>query len=341
MTCHFTHVDICVKNLNPVLHALLTSIIPGMKDKNDELQNLQDNTADVEIDQSSSGKDVEEDTHYRKNLLEKEYVCVQDTLKDHSTPVDYSSPARILVIERQNRSKEINKHAQASVEVFVPQREVGDEAVVVWDAALVLSYYLEKHQLSLELFNDTNPPHVVDVGAGTGAVGLVAASLGANVTLTDLPRTLPLLEEGVKANNGLLYNTSSTNGKRFIRALPLNWGNISEVHELCKKKEINGTTVGGPPDLIVISDCVYFEDSLAPLICTLRELAKLSKENVQILLSYEVRDYSAKKKKIKEDFFALAERYFSIQEIPTKDCHREYASDDIKLIKMTLMSPKK
>ena len=58
--------DICVKNLNPVLHALLTSIIPGMKDKNDELQNLQDNTADVEIDQSSSGKDVEEDTHYRK-----------------------------------------------------------------------------------------------------------------------------------------------------------------------------------------------------------------------------------------------------------------------------------
>jgi len=158
--------------------------------------------------------------------------------------------------------------------------------------------------------------------------------------LTDLPRIIPLLEEGVAANSTLLHDSSSTNGKRFIRVLPLNWGNISEVHELCKKKVINGTPVGGPPDLIVVSDCVYFEAALAPLICTLRELVKFSKENVTILLSYEVRDYSEEKKKVKEDFFVLAERYFSIQEILTKDCHPEYCSDDIKVIEMTALSAK-
>ena len=81
--------------------------------------------------------------------------------------------------------------------------------------------------------------------------------------------------------------------------------------------------IGGPPDLIVISDCVYYESSLAPLIFTLRELAsaKLHKEAQQeeenskaghslnessqqstiapppVLLSYEIRDYSPAKKK--------------------------------------------
>ena len=75
-----------------------------------------------------------------------------------------------------------------------------------------------------------------------------------------------------------------------------------------------------------------------PLIFTLNELIKASNNLASILLSYEVRDYSAKKKKVKEDFFSLAERYFLIQEIPTDDCHDEYASEDIKVIKMTSFS---
>ena len=65
--------------------------------------------------------------------------------------------------------------------MFIPQRDIGEEAVVVWDAALVLSYYLEKHQIDLELSKsriESAPLHVVEVGAGTGAVGLVAAALG-------------------------------------------------------------------------------------------------------------------------------------------------------------------
>merc|ERR1719150_2599859 len=105
------------------------------------------------------------------------------------------------------------------------------------------------------------------------------------------------------------------------------------------KTDIKGNNaIGGPPDLIVVSDCVYFEASLAPLIFTLRELAKSSSKCVPIFLSYEIRDYSLTKKKVKEDFFALAKRYFSIHEIPTNECHEEYASEDIKIVRMTLIS---
>ena len=54
----------------------------------------------------------------------------------------------------------------------IPQRDVGEEAVVVWDAALVLAHFLLKHRHFL--LNKT----VLELGAGTGAVGLAAAALG-------------------------------------------------------------------------------------------------------------------------------------------------------------------
>ena len=58
--------------------------------------------------------------------------------------------------------------------ILVPQKEFGEEAVVVWDAALVLSYFLVKNQKD---FVDSKTT-VLELGAGTGAVGVVAAALG-------------------------------------------------------------------------------------------------------------------------------------------------------------------
>ena len=310
---------------------------PSIKRKVEELpkhQNAYDELQSNENERSNNiEKVIKED---QKSGTAKEN-CDLITTKPSSTPVDYSSPARILVIEKRLPTATENNHKLQKVqEVFVPQRDIGEEAVVVWDAGLVLAYFLEKNQEALGFSNEEKPLHVVDVGAGTGVVGLVAASLGANVTLTDLPRIIPFLEEGIEANSTLFCATNSKSLDSFIRTIPLSWGNINEVNQLCMIKDKNGVKIGGPPDLIVVSDCVYFEASLAPLICTLRELARASSHTVPIYLSYEVRDYSSQKQKVKEDFFNLAKRYFSIQEIPSEKLHEEYCSDDIKVLKMTL-----
>ena len=311
----------------------------GMKPNAEDINKKEKELNSLEELQADSGGDnVERGENSIHKVSDIKVLDHSATQQNSSTPFDYSSPCRRLFIERTSTSN--TKEKEESIEVIVPQRDIGEEAVVVWDAGLVLAYYLVKHQSTYRLCDKQNPPHVVDVGAGTGVVGLVASSLGANVTLTDLPRILPLLEEGISANRELIENTQHYKENHFIRALPLKWGNKSDVNEVCLKTIKNEKYVGGPPDLILVSDCVYFEESLAPLIFTLRELVKASNSSAPILLSYEVRDYSEKKKKVKEDFFSLAERYFLIEEIRTSDCHEEYASEDIKVIKMTALPQK-
>jgi len=202
------------------------------------------------------------------------------------------------------------------VEVLVPQKDVGEEAVVVWDSALVLSYFLVKHR---QEFLSPNT-RVLELGAGTGAVGLVTAALGAGkVTVTDLPRVIPLLEEAIALNSNL----------KNIEAKALTWGEWTEENSFEEKEEKNETCY----DLILVSDCIYYEACVEPLIQTLTKFCKLNK-NCRVLLSYEVRDYSEVKKKISKEFFRAVGEYFKILPFKTGECHEEYASDDIRVIQL-------
>jgi len=191
--------------------------------------------------------------------------------------------------------------------VQVPQKDVGEEAVVVWDAALVLAYFLLKQDL---IQPDTK---VLELGAGTGAVGLVAATLGAKrVVITDLPRILPLLQEGIALNPNLSN----------IEARALSWGHQEDLDQL-----------DFVPDLVLVSDCIYYEASVDPLISTLKSLVG-SQTATRILLSYEVRDYLESKKIIAKEFFRAVGENFRIKPFPTSACHEEFSSDDIRVIEL-------
>ncbi|XP_043837043.1 protein-lysine methyltransferase METTL21D isoform X2 [Dromiciops gliroides] len=77
---------------------------------------------------------------------------------------------------------------------------------VVWDAAIVLAKYLETQHFSgaapgtHALCRRT----VLELGAGTGAVGLMAATLGADVIVTDLEELQDLLKLNIKMNEHLI-----------------------------------------------------------------------------------------------------------------------------------------
>ena len=65
----------------------------------------------------------------------------------------------------------------------------------LWDGALVLAAYLLT--LPRHRFHGTR---CVELGAGVGTAGRVAALLGAQAIITDIPKVLPLLQENLAAN---------------------------------------------------------------------------------------------------------------------------------------------
>ncbi|XP_045449344.1 protein N-lysine methyltransferase METTL21D-like isoform X2 [Melitaea cinxia] len=78
------------------------------------------------------------------------------------------------------------------------QKLEGDVNCVVWDASLVLAKYLETMcQCKPDFLSGIR---VLELGSGLGVVGLTAATLGAQVTLTDLPEALPLLRLNISEN---------------------------------------------------------------------------------------------------------------------------------------------
>lgn len=155
----------------------------------------------------------------------------------------------------------------------------GGVAAVVWDAAIVLSKYIEKHnQLSVK-------KNVIELGAGTGLVGMVAALLGGNVIVTDRGMALKYINVNIENNANVLSGLP-------IKVEELNWGqDISQFQ---------------PPDLILGADIVYIEDTFHELFKTLLDLT--GSETV-VLLSCRIR-YERDNK-----FLILLKTRFSISKV--------------------------
>ncbi|NWQ72019.1 EFMT3 methyltransferase, partial [Neopipo cinnamomea] len=121
----------------------------------------------------------------------------------------------------------------------------------VWEAALSLCRFLGEQRL------DLGGGRVLELGAGTGIVGIFAAGGGAEVTLGGRPAALPQLRENVRQNFPGGAPGGVAGGAPRVRAL--RWG---------------GGQRRFPPKfhLVLGSDIVYDPRAFAPLLATLRHL---------------------------------------------------------------------
>ncbi|KAM9252273.1 EEF1A lysine methyltransferase 3 [Cariama cristata] len=120
-------------------------------------------------------------------------------------------------------------------------------AASVWEAALSLCRYLEEERF------DFQGRTVIELGAGTGIVGILAAFLGGDVTITDQPAALEQIRENVRLN----FPAGSATTQPRVRALV--WGRDEGSFQ-----QEYGVVLG--------SDIVYHPPSFSPLLGTLRHL---------------------------------------------------------------------
>ncbi|KAG9481144.1 hypothetical protein GDO78_010412 [Eleutherodactylus coqui] len=181
----------------------------------------------------------------------------------------------------------------------IRQLSSGDVGCVVWDAAIVLSKFLERRERAESgLFAGRS---VVELGSGTGIVGIMAATLGANVTVTDLEDLQDLMKTNIENNSALLTGS--------CQAKVLKWG--EDVVDLPS------------PDYILMADCIYYEE-------TLRDLAS---SDTCILCCYEERT-TGKNPEIERKFFELLRIDFECEEVPIDKHDEEYRSEDIHILQI-------
>ena len=133
----------------------------------------------------------------------------------------------------------------------------------------------------------TNQLSFSELGSGTGIVGLAAGLLGAEVIMTDLPIYIPQIQASIECNNRKFkYEVSSE---------ALDWEENLSNHKLLRRK----------PDFLLLSDCIYYEQSLNPLVNTIKRLTDVGS---MVLLSYERRP---EKSELYVEFFNLIESEYT------------------------------
>ncbi|NXB57232.1 MT21A methyltransferase, partial [Struthidea cinerea] len=178
-------------------------------------------------------------------------------------------------------------------------------AAVVWDAAVVLCAYLEMEGI------DLRDRSVIELGAGTGLLGIVVtllgtwtvsvscvllSPLGARVTITDRAAALEFLESNVQAN------------------LPPELRPRAVVKELTWGKDLDNFPPGAF-DFVLGADIVYLEETFAELLQTLEHLCS---EQTVILLSCRIRyERDLKFLKMLRDRFSVYEVHYD----SSKDVH--------------------
>jgi predicted nicotinamide N-methyase len=180
----------------------------------------------------------------------------------------------------------------------------------VWDCALVMSKYFER----LSETQNWSDKNVLEVGSGTGIVGIVAAILmkPKTMVITDIMAQLPLMEQNV---NEAIQQLPHNEELKRLRVQEFDW---------CK----DDVTLDPPPpyDIVVASDCIFPKLNNQWL---LNALLKVTSSETLVLIGYEYRTASSR-----QNFFQRAEEFFICERIPENELHPQYIADDIVLYRL-------
>ncbi len=185
-------------------------------------------------------------------------------------------------VVRAKKASSSNANAnETSVSIDAPGWRGYGTGGRIWSSSKVLREFLKENGDVFVL--DKN---VVELGCGTGVVGIYAAKRGQ-------ARSVLLTDGGSDALLKLAEENASKNGVENISVHKLEWGvgKVSPTLRDCMKTN--------PPDLIVGSDCTYERKSHAALCDTIIELLGLARIELststppRVLLAHQHRTFAS------------------------------------------------
>ncbi|XP_050837797.1 protein-lysine methyltransferase METTL21C [Serinus canaria] len=187
-----------------------------------------------------------------EETCEEQYDSENCTCSSEHAASDTGSPVTLKIL--QNWVPRVSHYFDKEHYTYVGHQIVIQESIehfgaVVWPGALALSQYLESNQ---EQFN-LKDKKVLEIGAGTGLLSIVACILGAHVTATDLPEVLENLSYNISRNTQNL-NMHKPEVRKLV------WGEgLNEDFPMSTYHY----------DFILATDVVYHHGALDPLLATM------------------------------------------------------------------------
>ncbi|KAJ3286071.1 hypothetical protein HK104_009190 [Borealophlyctis nickersoniae] len=183
-----------------------------------------------------------------------------------------------------------------------------------WEAASVMCNYLVFRQANATPEAPfLNGRRTIELGAGTGVVGILAAMEAARASGADDASTeviitdmlfLDLMRKNVELN-------LTEREREIVRVEQLTWGKpLSQ-------------SIKPPYDIIIASDCVYLEAAFDPLIQTLQEL---SDDRTEIIIA------SKKRRKADKKFFVKLRKYFNVKEVKDDPHYESYIRGSLSIL---------
>ncbi|XP_055487333.1 EEF1A lysine methyltransferase 3-like [Leucoraja erinacea] len=173
-------------------------------------------------------------------------------------------------------------------------------SAIIWEAGIFLCRYFEKEKI------DFTGKKIIELGSGTGIVGILAILLGAEVTLTDLPAALDQIKFNIATN------------------VPPSLRHRSKVAALCWG--VDQHSFPSDYDIILGSDIVYSRSKYSALLETLNDL---SNPRSLIYLSSKMREHMG----AVTFHSSMAPEYFNSEIV-----HQEN-DNDINIFKMAKKPP--
>lgn len=183
--------------------------------------------------------------------------------------------------------------------LLLEQRIAVGLGAVVWDCGIALAHALcELTRGSGHEALDLSRCRVLDLGSGTGVVGLAAHQCGADfVDLVDVPEVLAVLAANAKANTAagalpadkgntaplgrlasLVPKAMVHDSSQTVRVRKLKWGHATSAAYVAE---------AGVPDVVLCSDCLYEEKCFAAFRETLDVVAPSPR--TLVLMAYKKR----------------------------------------------------
>eukprot|EP00419_Tripos_fusus_P057439 CAMPEP_0172926944 /NCGR_PEP_ID=MMETSP1075-20121228/216573_1 /TAXON_ID=2916 /ORGANISM="Ceratium fusus, Strain PA161109" /LENGTH=238 /DNA_ID=CAMNT_0013788109 /DNA_START=78 /DNA_END=792 /DNA_ORIENTATION=- len=174
----------------------------------------------------------------------------------------------------------------------------------MWDVAVMLARLLmDETKYPNKFFGDRK---FIELGAGLGLPGMIAALRGAKTLLTDIESVLPLLRQNVERN----FANSENPG-----VAKLDWTTLDQdLTAISEASAGNPTVPAAPFDVVLVTDCVYQERLVKPLVDT---LVSITQPGSVVLLTMRAR-FS-----FQADFLQMLKVWFSGMPLHPEERHLE------------------